>query len=176
MTEPSLRRRLHSKRRRAGRPSRFGFALCPHGLHLTATVLFVAFTVSAASGQNLHAEFEMTGGSSIRAGLLYGSLVNGVVPPAAASNKSRPEDPWIAFDKVEHVTFGFLFTLGTQYVLVNKLSVRERGALPLSAGIAAAAGLGKELYDRKYGSGFFSRRDLVADAAGIALAVVVVLL
>lgn len=137
---------------------------------------FVAITVSAAWGQNLHPEFEIGSGSSVRAGLLYGSFAKNVVPPATAPNKSRPEDPWIAFDKAEHVTFGFLFTLGTQYVLVNKFSVRESEALPFSVGVAATAGLGKELYDRKYGSGFFSRRDLVADAAGIALAVVVVLL
>ncbi len=135
-----------------------------------------ALTTSAASGQNLHPEFEIPTGSSLRAGLLYGSLAHSAAPETTSSNSPRPEDPWIAFDKAEHVTFGFLFTLGTQYVLVNKLSVRERGALPVSAGVAAAAGLGKELYDRKYGSGFFSRRDLVADAAGIALAVAVVLL
>ncbi len=142
---------------------------------LTA-ILFASLTVPVASSQNLHSEFEMHGGSSLRAGLLYDSLIEGPARQTAAPDPSRPEDPWIAFDKAEHVTFGFLFTLGTQYVLVNKFSARERGALPLSVGVAAAAGVGKELYDRKYGSGHFSRRDLVADAAGIALAVVVVLL
>ncbi|MBT8401158.1 MAG: hypothetical protein KJO98_11830 [Rhodothermia bacterium] len=141
---------------------------------MSAAAFVVALSFSSASGQNLHPEFEIRSGSSLRAGLLYGSLAEGELAQAPSTN--QPEDPWIAFDKAEHVTFGFLFTLGTQYVLVNKLSTRERRALPFSVGVAATAGLGKELYDLKYGSGYFSRRDLIADAAGIALAVVVVLL
>ncbi|MDX1740433.1 MAG: hypothetical protein R3178_04030 [Rhodothermales bacterium] len=92
------------------------------------------------------------------------------------SSLLRDDDPWFAFDKAEHVTFGFLFTLGGQYVFVNKAGLTENEALPLAIGVAASAGLAKELLDRRRAGGFFSTRDLVADALGIALATTVILL
>ena len=89
----------------------------------------------------------------------------------------RPADPWLAFDKVQHFTFSFLWTLGSQYTFVNKGGLSEQGALPLSVGSSAAIGLAKELYDwRVKPSHYFGRRDLVADGLGIALAVGWVLL
>ena len=49
--------------------------------------------------------------------------------------------------------------------------------MPLSVGASAALGLAKEVYDvRASPSRYFSRRDLVADGAGILLAVGFVLL
>lgn len=96
-------------------------------------------------------------------------------PPT--SFKRPPDDPWLAFDKVQHVAFSFLWTLGTQYVLVNKGDWRERRALPFSAGSAGLVGLGKEWYDlRRKPHGRFSHRDLVADAVGIACAVGLIIL
>lgn len=96
---------------------------------------------------------------------------------ADVSLEERGRDPWLAFDKVQHLTFSFLWTLGTQYALVNKASLSEPGALPISIGASAAVGLAKEVYDwRRSPSRFFSRRDLVADAAGILLATGFILL
>lgn len=95
--------------------------------------------------------------------------------PAALND--RPRDRWLAFDKVQHLTVSFLWTLGTQYTLVNKASVRERRALPISIGSSGVAGIGKEYYDLKRGNHHhFSRRDLVADAVGILLATGLILL
>ncbi|MGI9173916.1 MAG: hypothetical protein ACR2GR_01170 [Rhodothermales bacterium] len=89
----------------------------------------------------------------------------------------RPADRWLAFDKVQHFTFSFLWTLGSQYTFVNKWGLSERGALPLSITSGAAIGLAKEFYDwRVKPSHYFGRRDLVADGLGIALAVGWVLL
>lgn len=85
-------------------------------------------------------------------------------------------DPWLGFDKVQHVTFSFLWTLSSQYAFVNKFSISEGRALPLSLASGASIGLTKEWYDRRYGSGLFSVRDLVADAVGLALAAGVILL
>lgn len=80
-------------------------------------------------------------------------------------------DPWLAFDKVQHVAFGFLATVGSQYTFVNKAHYSEARALPLSMGMSALLGISKELYDWRWSrSRFFSTRDLVADAVGIALA------
>ena len=85
--------------------------------------------------------------------------------------KGRPPDPWLGFDKVQHAAFSFLWTLGSQYTLVNKMDLSEGRALPFSMGSGAAVGLAKEVYDWQRGSHrTFSYRDLAADAFGIVLA------
>ena len=99
-----------------------------------------------------------------------------LVQPRDTALLSSPNDPWLGFDKVQHATFGFLFTLGSQYVFVNKAGLTEHEALPLSIGIAASAGLAKELRDRRSGSGVFSKRDLAADLFGILVATTLILI
>ncbi len=84
---------------------------------------------------------------------------------------------WTSFDKLQHVTFSFLFTLSVQYALVNKLDVAKKTATPFSAGSSFAVGLTKELYDRHLSSsGRFDVKDLVADVVGIMLATGLILL
>lgn len=86
---------------------------------------------------------------------------------------SRPADPWLAMDKAQHLVISFALTLSGQYTLVNKLELTEGNALPLSATATALVGLAKEWYDhRSYG--YFSTRDLAADALGIAVAVLLI--
>ncbi|NBC87337.1 MAG: hypothetical protein GVY25_14215 [Bacteroidetes bacterium] len=95
-------------------------------------------------------------------------------PPAL---DAPPADPWLGMDKAKHVGGSLLLTLSTQYVLVVKADWAEGDALPVSMATAAGIGVAKEVYDRYAGpTAFFSTRDLVADAVGIALGVVVVLL
>ncbi|NBB72367.1 MAG: hypothetical protein GVY35_01665 [Bacteroidetes bacterium] len=89
----------------------------------------------------------------------------------------RSTDRWLARDKLQHLTFSFLWTLSAQYVLVDKADWSNRAALPVAAGSSAAVGLSKELFDWRAGpTGRFSPRDLTANAVGIALAVGVILL
>lgn len=98
-------------------------------------------------------------------------------PAGLSALKAPSRDPWLGLDKVQHATFGFLWTLGSQYVLVNKIDVSERRALPFSLASSALVGLSKEVYDWRAGPyRRFSYRDLVADAFGMALAAVVILL
>ncbi|WP_022836446.1 hypothetical protein [Salisaeta longa] len=86
-------------------------------------------------------------------------------------------DRWWARDKAKHVAFSTLWTLSTQYVLVQKAHWTRGDALPLSVGTAGAVGVAKEVYDWRWGTTrHFSRRDLVADAVGIALGVGIILL
>ncbi len=99
-----------------------------------------------------------------------------LVQPHDTALLRTSNDPWLGFDKVQHATFGFLFTLGSQYVFVNKAGLTEHEALPLSIGIAASAGLAKELRDRRSGSGVFSKRDLAADLFGILVATTLILI
>jgi uncharacterized protein YfiM (DUF2279 family) len=88
-----------------------------------------------------------------------------------------PRDPWLSFDKVQHFTFSFLFTLGGQYTFENKFELRQAHALPLAVTGSFLIGLGKELYDWQRGPRrYFSYRDLVANGAGIIVATGFILL
>ncbi|MDQ7040239.1 MAG: hypothetical protein Q9M35_04805 [Rhodothermus sp.] len=90
---------------------------------------------------------------------------------------STSADPWLAYDKVQHMTFSFLWTLGSQYTLEQKVGWRRGRALPVAVGTTVVVGMAKELYDWKVGPRRrFSYRDLVADGLGIVLAVGFILL
>lgn len=106
-----------------------------------------------------------------------GSWAAGETASGPGPFDSHAEDPWLGFDKAQHLSFSFLWTLGTQYVAVNKGHLSESRALPLSIGTSAAVGLSKELYDLHTGpTNVFSYRDLVANGVGILLATGVILL
>ncbi len=100
-------------------------------------------------------------------------LVNAALPgPAPEIKEAEKQDPWLGYDKVQHVTFSFLWTLSSQYALEQKAGWPSGRAWPLAASTSAVVGLAKELYDWKVGpSQHFSYRDLVADGLGIVLAV-----
>ena len=92
---------------------------------------------------------------------------------ATASQPSK----WASFDKLQHVTFSFLMTIGAQYTLVEKFDVSSASAMPVSAGSSLAVGVAKELYDRqRTESGRFDVRDLVADLVGVTLGVALILI
>jgi uncharacterized protein YfiM (DUF2279 family) len=96
---------------------------------------------------------------------------------STGQRRNANSSEWASFDKVQHVTFSFLLTLGTQYTLVNKLDVSTRPATPLSAATGVSVGVAKELYDRRFGrSGQFDFKDLVADLLGVALATGLILI
>lgn len=97
--------------------------------------------------------------------------------PVPHASPLQPRDRWLAMDKAKHVGGSLLWTLSTQYVLVAKADLSEPHALPWSVVSGAAVGLAKEAYDARYGpTRTFGRKDLVADAVGIALAVGVIAL
>ena len=79
-------------------------------------------------------------------------------------------DEWIAIDKVQHFMYSAFVSLGTQYVLVNKIQMDEKGALPLSSLLSFSAGLLKEVDDNSFKNSFFSRKDMVANSFGILFA------
>ena len=99
------------------------------------------------------------------------------VPNNFSAYAVSSSDPWWARDKLQHLTFSFLWTLSTQYVLVEKADWSRSAALPAAVGSGATVGLSKELFDWRLGpTRRFSTRDLAADAVGILLAVGVILL
>jgi len=109
---------------------------------------------------------------SLTAAAVAFELRYGAAPPPP----SPPRDRWLGRDKVQHVVFSGLWTLSTQYVLVNKAGWAEADALPASIASGATIGVLKELYDASRLAGRASGKDLVADAVGIGLAVGVIAL
>jgi uncharacterized protein YfiM (DUF2279 family) len=122
---------------------------------------------------------------SLHAAMLYGGADTArpfAERPAAnvaayGATADTLRDDWLGRDKALHAGFSFLFALSSQYVLTSKLDMDEDGALPVSAGVALSLGLAKEIADsRRRVNPLFSVRDLAADAAGVALAVGLILL
>ena len=89
-------------------------------------------------------------------------------------NKAERVDKWFAIDKLQHFSYSCLISLGCQYVLVNKQNNSEEESLPISSALSFSAGLLKELNDNRGKNGFFSWKDMVANAAGIAVAAVII--
>jgi len=162
-----------------GRPKR-NAGTRVHAMRAGRGALFVALVAATlvAAMPVLARPAGAAGSDSLVAGAVALALRYNV-PPAAVEPASPPRtaDRWVAMDKAKHLGGSALWTLATQYVLVVKANWRDGDALPVSVASAAAAGLAKEVYDRRVGStAHFCGRDLVADALGIALATGVILL
>lgn len=131
-----------------------------------ALVLLGSFTSSPASASASGADSDSISAAEVAFSFRY--------TPPATSAPSR--DRWLGRDKAKHVAVSALWTLSTQYVLVNRAGWSDADALPASVASAAAVGVTKELYDTSRLTGHFCGRDLVADAVGIGLAVGVIVL
>jgi uncharacterized protein YfiM (DUF2279 family) len=98
------------------------------------------------------------------------------IPPAARQAPTismvQPADAWFAEDKVRHFLASFAAT-GYAYAGMRSVGAEPEVALPLGALAAAGLGIWKELADRAGGAAI-STRDLVWDAAGIALGMVLI--
>ena len=86
------------------------------------------------------------------------------------SKKNIQTDEWFAIDKAQHFMYSTFVALGAQYVLVNKLKMKENAALPISSSISFSAGLLKEINDNRARNGYFSKKDMVANSFGILFA------
>ena len=87
--------------------------------------------------------------------------------------KSSLNDKWLAIDKLQHFSYSLFLSLGAQYILVSKLDIQERKALPLSSLFSFSAGALKEINDKKGGS-YFSAKDMVANGIGILFAGIII--
>ena len=103
---------------------------------------------------------------------LFGSMLFFLLLTPVLAN--QPQDKWLAIDKVQHFSYSCLVSLGTQYILVNKMGKDETSALPISLGMSFTAGITKEIQDSKSKNGFFSRKDLVANTMGIIFSVIII--
>ena len=80
----------------------------------------------------------------------------------------------IGFDKIQHAAFSCLWTLSSQYVMVNKSGFDEHKALSYSVSSSALIGLAKELKDLDRTNSHFNWGDIIADGIGIAIAVLII--
>lgn len=136
---------------------------------------------------------------SVSLGLLVLGLLAGGAPPhpgahapgrltaaawewAAAADTPAPEprrgatldpapDPWLAPDKLQH--FGMSFAATSFAYGAARFALDREPATLAAAGAALAAGVGKEIFDLRAGRAF-SARDLLWDAAGVAVALTLV--
>jgi uncharacterized protein YfiM (DUF2279 family) len=92
------------------------------------------------------------------------------VEPVASS---RGRDRWLAEDKLHHFSYSLGITGLSYHAYHCQLHNQDPGARYFAISVASVAGIGKELYDAFLGKTGFSYRDLIADAAGIAVGVLV---
>ena len=91
----------------------------------------------------------------------------------AESKLEKPyDDKWIAIDKFQHFGYSIFVSLGCQYLLVNKLEIKESDAVLVSSIISFGAGLAKEMEDKK--SSYFSKKDMIANFFGISAAYMII--
>ena len=108
---------------------------------------------------------------------LHAQSIHGVSPNnenVDKKEKIQRLDKWFAIDKLQHFSYSCLISLGCQYVLVNKKDYSESDALPISTALSFSAGLSKELNDRKGKNGFFSVKDMIANCAGLFVAISII--
>ena len=80
----------------------------------------------------------------------------------------------IGFDKIKHVAFSCLWTLSSQYIMVNKSGFDEHKALSYSVSSSVLIGLAKELNDCQTKEKPFDWGDIIANGVGIAIAVFII--
>ena len=80
----------------------------------------------------------------------------------------------LGFDKVQHVAFGCLWTLSSQYILENKSGFGEDKALSYAVGSTVSLGLAKELNDSQTRKKSFDWGDMLANGIGIAVAILII--
>ena len=108
--------------------------------------------------------------------LLSVSSAQTLDPAPDSTRTDQIVDPWFGFDKVQHFTFSFLWTLSSQYVIETKMEIHNNRTIYYSAGSAFSIGLLKEFHDKDKPGGFFSKRDLIADGLGIICGVIIILI
>jgi len=103
-----------------------------------------------------------------------GSEFAAAAPRPAVPQRAQPQaaDAWFGEDKAKHFAMSF-FTVTVTHAVGRAAGLENGPATAVGAATGVAAGLGKEWYDRR-DHGLFSFRDLVWDAAGVALAVLFV--
>ena len=86
----------------------------------------------------------------------------------------KHNDPWIAYDKFLHFSVSASIVLSTQYTLVEKLDYNNDDVIYFSILVSGINGILKEIWDSKQPNGFISKKDIVANIAGIIFGVFII--
>ena len=103
--------------------------------------------------------------------ILLFNIKNSLLANGDSNSIKQEKDKWIAIDKIQHFGYSLFVSLGSQYILVNKLDCENNKAIPISSFISFSAGLAKEIQDKK--SSFFSKKDMIANIMGISAAIII---
>jgi uncharacterized protein YfiM (DUF2279 family) len=160
----SAQRSARFRRTHAGIPATIAFAIAT----LAASGRTHEIHAQAAIGTNMS-----TARDSSASGLEWPPAVNGSAPDGWVSPGKQIEaqqrgDGWFGEDKLRHFLASYAVA-AVGYGSARLVGIEPDAALALATGGAVAAGIGKEWADVRRG-GPFSLKDLVYDAAGIAVA------
>ena len=90
------------------------------------------------------------------------------------TSKVINNDPWIAYDKFLHFSVSASIVLSTQYTLEQKMDYNTEDAMYISVFVSSVNGILKELWDNRQPNGFISKRDIIANIAGIAFGIFII--
>ena len=85
--------------------------------------------------------------------------------------RKLPQDLWLGKDKFDHALVSAGLVASQFYILHQELEVSRGRSRQIAAGSALFIGIAKEIYDKVSRRGTPSWKDLLADLAGVALAV-----
>ena len=98
----------------------------------------------------------------------------GIIKAEQDSIKVIYNDPWISYDKFLHFSVSASIVLSTQYALEQKMNYKTEEAMYFSVFASISNGIFKEYWDNKQPNGFISKRDILANIAGIMLGVFII--
>ena len=101
-------------------------------------------------------------------------LLFGFTKAGQDTTKVIHNDPWVAYDKFLHFSVSASIVLSTQYTLEQKMNYKTEDAIFISVLVSSVNGILKEFWDNRQPNGFFSKRDIMANIAGIALGVFII--
>lgn len=89
----------------------------------------------------------------------------------AGARQKRSRDLWLGEDKLDHALASAGLAAAQFYVLHQEVELNDSRSRQIAAGSTLAIGIAKEIYDKVRRRGTPSWKDLLADLAGVALAV-----
>ena len=101
-------------------------------------------------------------------------LLSGFTKAEQDTSKVIHKDPWIAYDKFLHFSVSASIVLSTQYTLEQKMDYKTEDAMYISVFVSIINGIFKEFWDNRQPNGFISKRDIIANIAGIALGIFII--
>ena len=101
-------------------------------------------------------------------------LLSGFTKAEQDTSKVIHKAPWIAYDKFLHFSVSASIVLSTQYTLERKMNYKTKDAMFISVLVSSVNGILKELWDNRQPNGFISKKDILANIAGVILGVFII--